>query len=187
MKSKKLSSVLMIVFCCTISILVVWSIIAVFFNRNEPRPEIDSGEFPFRIVYEVEGEKKIIEDLIIIKYKGTDYNLDRVTPYEWNSTFASGRKKSEILNSLNLDNGLVLYEGMLENGKAYAVMINLGSNPYYMGYLSDEYVPGNILIATYDLDTKSGTRYHFTEIEESDLPSLCGFKMLETEFSKPVQ
>jgi len=37
---------------------------------NPPRPAITYGEFPFALVYELNGEEKVIEDVLIIEYNG---------------------------------------------------------------------------------------------------------------------
>ncbi len=183
----KSSKVFMLVFCCVVFILMVWATItAVFFHGFEPRPRIDSGEFPFKVVYEIKGDKITIEDSIIVKYKGTDHNMDRLSPYKWVSHFESGREKSKHLNDLIGENGLVLFEDILEDGKACVVVMNLGINPYYMGYLSDGYIPGNVFIATYDLENKDGVDYHFSTFDEADLYDIYGFKIIETEFSNPI-
>jgi len=35
-----------------------------------PRPEIRHGEFPFRLVYSVNGEEKVIEDAVVARFSG---------------------------------------------------------------------------------------------------------------------
>ena len=39
-------------------------------SPDPPMPEITYGEFPFRLVYELNGEQIVIEDIIICEFDG---------------------------------------------------------------------------------------------------------------------
>ena len=41
---------------------------------NPPAPEVTYGEFPFSLVYEIDGERVEIKDTLVIEHKGVDYN-----------------------------------------------------------------------------------------------------------------
>ncbi|MBQ1271264.1 MAG: hypothetical protein IIY11_06355 [Clostridia bacterium] len=42
------------------------------FSESPAKPEIRYGEFPFTLVYEIEGKEKVIEDVIVCEYNGIE-------------------------------------------------------------------------------------------------------------------
>ncbi|KPU42116.1 hypothetical protein OXPF_38950 [Oxobacter pfennigii] len=64
---------------------------------NPPKPEIIYSEFPFRLVYEINGEKKVIEDTLICKYDGVGMDEGRGKYREWKEHLASGNQKILLL------------------------------------------------------------------------------------------
>ena len=87
---------------------------------NPPRPEITYGEFPFRIEYEINGERFVIEDTVICEFDGFGMGaMGDPKIRKWKSRLASGSD----------DSGLILY--VIDDKKI--VTFNAGGPKYYMG------------------------------------------------------
>ena len=54
-----------------------------------PHPEITSGEFPFRIEYEIDGETFVIEDVFIAEFDGFGRDTAQGVFRRWNGWVAS--------------------------------------------------------------------------------------------------
>ena len=89
---------------------------------NPPTPEITYGEFPINITYEINGEIKKIEDIIICEYDGVDDRGSAGKYRKWKSNLKSG---NEYLTLLKGNDGNVTFE----------IRISYGSPDYYMGDL----------------------------------------------------
>ena len=70
-----------------------------FFLPNPPKPEIKQAEFPFRLEYEIEGETKIVEDVLICKFSGFASNEAEGKYRTWKSYFKRGNTRITLLRS----------------------------------------------------------------------------------------
>lgn len=86
--------------------------------NDPPRPEMTYGEFPFRLEYEINGERVVIEDTLICEFDGYGLSGGRGKYRKWKSAFASGRERV----TLYVDETVEIH---------YPV----GSAQYYMGDL----------------------------------------------------
>jgi len=75
------------------------------FSTNPPMPEITYGEFPFRIVYEIDGAEMVVEDVLIAEFAGTRYAGSRVRARQW-----SGRLQNMELYNIDGFIRVPLYE-----------------------------------------------------------------------------
>lgn len=82
-----------------------WVIIGLgmHFGPNPPVPEITYGEFPFQLEYEIEGERKIIEDIIICEFDGFEQRGEAGRYRKWKTTFKSGKERIVLLNTRDLN------------------------------------------------------------------------------------
>lgn len=101
----------------TISIIGTW-----LFTPNPPTPEITYGEFPFEIVYEIDGEIITINDIYVCQYDGIGANEGYGKHREWKGYIKSTGEKDLIL---------------LEDGNL-KLACSLGGPKYYM---SDPSIP----------------------------------------------
>ena len=62
----------------------------VILGPKPPRPEITRGEFDFRLVYEIDGERFVAEDTLIVEYVGTGWDAGAGHFNKWDSYFKSG-------------------------------------------------------------------------------------------------
>lgn len=147
--------------------------VANFFTPNPPRPEITYGEFPFRIEYEVYGERIVVEDTIICEFNGfTSISCDNQTKYRrWKTSFASGR-------AMPLGGGTVAY---LEVDSANKIYLYLGGPRYYMG---DDF--GGLPDCSADKYIKNSGGYSLKGVSQNELLNTYGIKVISYEFSEPI-
>jgi len=82
-------------------ITLPWIIIAIGFASlpNPPMPEIRYGEFPFRLVYELNGEQIVVEDTIICEFDGIGSNAAVGKHRKWKAHLANSGGESVLLVS----------------------------------------------------------------------------------------
>ena len=88
-----------------------------------PLPEITYGEFPFRLEYEIDGKRYIIEDTLIAEFdRSVAGNATTRARRMWNTTLESGDERRFILKemtnvTINFRPGLAeYYMGDLHGG-----------------------------------------------------------------------
>jgi len=90
---------------------------------NPPMPEITYGEFPFKLVYEKNGEKIVVEDTIICKFDGVKIISGHGKKVrKWKAYLDSGQKSPSST-----------YSAALLIDDTNAIYFSLGSPYYYMG------------------------------------------------------
>lgn len=107
-----------------------------------PKPSIIYGEFPFRFVYEVDGETKVYEDVIICEYAGVESRGTAGKYRKWNSKLKSGNKRATLLKVTESDISYEIYDSYVgpeyfmgdfrQSRKAYDSIIN---DDRYLGFI----------------------------------------------------
>jgi hypothetical protein len=138
MKIKTFSVAIIIVLIAIAAIIayfvvVPWATIALGISLmpNPPKPEITYGEFPFRLVYEINGQQKVVQDTLICEYAGIGMNEGRGKYREWKERLASGNQKILLLNT-NGASGIVFRKQKTLKQEIY---YDPGPAWYYMGDL----------------------------------------------------
>jgi hypothetical protein len=141
------------------------------FTPSPPRPEITYGEFPFRIEYEIHGERIVVEDTIICKFDGfTSVSCDSSTRYrDWKASFASGRK------TLYHDGADYLVDD------ANQIYFDMGSAKYYLGK-KDEYFSFH----AYKITISPWGSQQPATIEIDELYDTYGIKVISYELPEPI-
>jgi hypothetical protein len=88
---------------------------------NPPSPTTKYGEFPFRLEYEIDGKRMVIQDTLICEYDGVGADEGRGKYRKWKQRLASGEDR---LTLLKLD----------ENKE---IIFPPGDAQYYMGDRDD--------------------------------------------------
>ena len=134
---------------------------------NPPEPEITYGEFPFKLVYEISGEQKVIEDTVICEYDGI--GIGSGSKYrKWKSRLASGNKEVILLR---IDNKKHIY---------YLV----GSPSYYMGDMRKNTTWEHFFPDAFLHDAKGFGMND--KIKADELLSEYGIKLISWEPSPPI-
>ena len=70
-----LTTVLIVLMIACVLVLP-WMLLylGIAFSPDPPRPEITRGEFPFRLEYEIDGKRVVIEDTLICEFDGFGMN-----------------------------------------------------------------------------------------------------------------
>ena len=102
--------------------------ITVVTQPSPPLPEIRRGEFEFRLEYEIDGQRHVVEDTIIVEFDGINHFSTNGKYRRWSLHLQSDRRASNLL-LLQLEDGRRVY-------------YNLGSPNYYMGDFRGVREPG---------------------------------------------
>lgn len=150
-----------------------------FLEPDPDKPEITYGEFPFSLVYEVNGETISIEDTLVIRYKGVGANEGVGKYNKWERYLKSQSTEGYIHPNV------ILFNGLLENGDSATIYLELGSCEYYMGLQED-------MLYYYDLDITPGDIVIFTHeyngsLSEEKLYNEYGIKIIRKELSPPIK
>lgn len=80
---------------------------------NPPAPDIRYGEFPFRLEYEIDGQRKVIEDTLLCEFDGFGSDEGRGKYRKWKQRLASGGT-TEILLDVHLSKEISFFPGSAE-------------------------------------------------------------------------
>lgn len=138
-----------ILLSCGIVLLVITILIGVWylavisgavfsFMPNPPKPEITYGEFPFRLVYELNGEIKEIDDIIVCEFDGIENLGSGGKRRKWKSYVKSTAEKMITLYDLREKNDYTEW-GL----KILELCFDPGNAEYYMGDTSDRQKEGS--------------------------------------------
>lgn len=176
-----LETIIKILFLIAVaSILIVCITIFVAFGGggllapNPPEPEITYGEFPIRIVFEINGEKKTVEDTVICEYDGFKILGEAGKYRQWKAHLASG---SERLTLLKIDDISELY-------------CWYGSPEYYMDDLlfdsSREDYEKLLEKNSLGLVSWADGKLQGTVISRDEAEETYGLTIIDIQYSKPI-
>ena len=86
---------------CTLFFLFIISGAFLMLAPNPPRPEIRYGEFPIRVIFELDGETKVIEDTVIAEFAGIENRGKGGRFRVWTSHLKSGNERLVLLRVEN--------------------------------------------------------------------------------------
>lgn len=136
---------------------------------NPPQPSITYGEFPFRLEYELNGKRMVIEDTLICEYDGIGSDEGRGKYRKWSQRLASG---NESVTLLKVDNSTEIYYPP-------------GSSDYYMGDLA-EYETFNHIFPNAALIETEGEVTHSGIISADDLLKKYNIKLISWDYTQPI-
>ncbi|MDR6726174.1 hypothetical protein J2W91_004680 [Paenibacillus amylolyticus] len=173
MKLKLIVTIPIILVTVIVSYLTLpWLFIFIFgkLEPNPPRPENTYGEFPFQLVYVIDGETKEIEDTLICEFKGFGWDEGNGKIIKWDARLAKG--------TVDYHNGIELFGGVIAGQGSTFITIDIGSPQYYLGYKEyKNYSPGRVSISS---PPASGA------INEDELWNKYNIKIIEMKFSQPL-
>ena len=154
----------------SVIILLVLMIVLSFSScENVPEPQIKEGEFPFEIVYEIDGEIITVNDVYICEFDG----------FDWNEGVGKHRKWKGHIKSSEAEELILLEDGDLK------FAVSVGSPEYYMSDPScqwSENTPSIYFIKPNKLGgITSGSSNIETLLEQYKL------KLISWNFADPIQ
>jgi|GEM_PF-1638453 len=159
-------------------------------NRQQASqsPEITSGEFPFRVVYELEGETHVMEDVLICEFAGHEQGTGRRRwswrlYYDYEATPVDGfRNTLLILEGENMDSVLAN-----ARNERFRIFVHAGSCQHYMeGSRGSRNTP-EILIQERRTLSGGGSTTLDSSISNRQLEEYFGIYILEFSFSDPIE
>ncbi|WRS28606.1 hypothetical protein U6B65_05615 [Oscillospiraceae bacterium MB08-C2-2] len=136
---------------------------------DPPSPKITYGEFPFHLVYEIDGMQVIVEDSLICEYNGIGMDEGRGKFRQWKKYLASGNERISLLR-VN-DYKEIYYDP--------------GPDWYYMGDVDETNYDHAFPNASYIEEDGQITRRG--EISEKELVEQYNIKLLGWEPSPPIE
>jgi hypothetical protein len=118
----------------SLPILYYMLLLGGFLYPNPPKPDITYGEFPFKLTYKLNGETKIIEDVIVCEYDGIESRGEAGKYRKWTITI---KGNSEWMP--NSDGELILLDtsnkeiSNSQGDKVLEIHFFVGDAGYYMG------------------------------------------------------
>ena len=94
--------------------------LGVITSPNPPEPEITYGEFPISITYEINGEIKLIEDIIVCEFDGYKNMGTAGKRRVWKSRLKSGNER-------------LIWLRVEESDLTFEITSTWGLPEYYMG------------------------------------------------------
>lgn len=152
--------------------LFAWSGIFIgnLFSTAPPKPEITYAEFPFEIVYEIDGQIKTVNDIYVCEYDGIGMNEGVGKYRKWKGYIKSSGKEELIL---------------LEDGNL-KLACSLGGPKYYMSdpdLANEDYTPFIFYIES--PNEVGGTTTGVMDIEP--LLEQYKIKLISWKLSEPIQ
>ena len=199
--AKKIIMVIVaLILVCVIGILIIaspWIILGVglWLSPAPPKPEITYGEFDFKLVYEIDGEIKTLEDTIICEFDG--FNIDEANgkTRRWKEEFKNERGNElyafrvEQIDNPEFNeykNGRKPHYNqiVLKNIDHYKVLLRVADAEYFLGEPDDK-TPSPIepTIQVYD---KSICYYKDPKQSEGFLEP-HNFKIISWECDEPIK
>ena len=148
---------------------------------NPPKPKIKHKEFSFKLEYEINGEKKTVEDSLICDFDGFEVRaVGGPKKRIWKEHFKN-KQNDEILTTGNKSS--TKEQIVLENIDIYKVVLSAGTAEYFLGepeYGRTEKLP---FIQVYDTTTE----YYKDPTESNAFLSEYAFKIIEWYCDTPLE
>ena len=181
-RAKSMSLCLILIVSLSILMCFVYLFVisgAVFsFRTKSKEPQITYGEFPISIVYEVSGEEKRIEDVVICEFAGFENKGSAGVFRNWKSYLKSGNKHIVLLK---ID----------ENSELYCWY---GSPEYYMDdlrYMSqleyEENRKKNFFSHFITYGVWENGEFKSKAISADDALEKYGLRIIDVQFGRPIE
>ena len=96
------------------------------FLIHVPEPQIKYGEFPFKLTYEIDGNVKVIEDVIVCEFDGYKVRGEAGKYRKWKSSLKSGNERITLMDLSDTGEKNEFGKSMLE------LYFYWGTADYYM-------------------------------------------------------
>ena len=138
----------------------------IWLSPDPPEPQVQYGEFPFEIVYQLDGELYTVSDVLVCEYDGIGVDEGVGKHIQWKGYLKSNGNEEIVL--LRKD--------------SVRIVCSIGSPEYYMGdgdYSEQGIQPDLLLIEDYE----SLTTVHVLTDAEGEKYKI---KLISWQLSKPI-
>lgn len=144
---------------------------------DPPTPEITTAEFPFKLVYTINGEEVVYEDVITCTYDGFNNDASRSDKYRvWDKEY--GKDSPVVLCQLNDEQRICFYI-------PYSAAYLMGETPDAVNYFDDPPYIGLATLTEY-LEGKTAYRCDRT-IEADELKEVYNIEIVSFEMPPPIE
>lgn len=152
--------------------IVPWCIlwIGLWLEPAPEKPMYTYKEFPFELLYEINGEVKEINDVMICEYKGIEISENSGKKRKWNSQISNNDTNRILLLKIN----------DLEE-----IYYNPGPAAFYMGDYNSE-AQNDFPSVRYLKRNENNTGYQDGIISEDELYNKYKIKLLNWEIAPPI-
>ena len=151
-------------------------------------PTIEYGEFPFRFVYELNGEIYIVEDTVVCEFRGIMTDLGFLKSRRWSEYLKNGR--SGWITLLRDENVYSILTPDRLNTEI-SVALRYGTAEYYMGDPTAQNMTHNKpqvwYLESYDESDRVSYSQWPTAMSDEQLEKHFGIKVIEFTFSDPIK
>ena len=152
---------------------MLYVLMAVLFSEAPPKPQIKYGEFNYSVVYELDGQRKQIDGILVCEYDGISRNLDG-NSIRW-KTYIKGQEEDRYLITQN------------EHGKLYLYLPS--DARYYMDDPDYElYELNSVIEPWFFWDTfKEDETEEIVILSEEEIIKLYDAKIISWEIEEPIE
>lgn len=144
---------------------------------DPPTPEITSAEFPFKLVYIIDGEEVVYEDVITCTYDGFNNDASRSDKYRvWSKEYA----KDSLIVLSRLNDEQVIYFCI-----QYSAAYLMGETPDAVNYYDDPPFVG-LGVKHEFYNGEIGYRYDRT-LEADELKEVYNIEIVSFEMPPPIE
>ncbi len=133
-----------------------------------PEPRIKEGEFPFEIVYEIDGQRVTMQDVYVCRYAGSSSLVTGGKVRYWKGYVKSTGERSPML--------------LKENGTK--VMFFIGDPEYYMGDDPGEWEPEVYYVNAYNNNPLVSQGW---PEDDEELLEDYGIKIISYKLAEPIE
>lgn len=143
------------------------------FQGNPPKPEYTYGEFPFHLEYEINGQRLIVDDKVIVEFDGFGFEggigSDKTTKWK-PQTLASGNE--EVI--------------LFEDGESVRIYLAIRDEDYNMDDWID-YSEYNYVFPSVIKEEKLGRGNYATSLSENDLINNYKIRLIDFKYGEPLR
>lgn len=154
---------------------------------NDKSPLITTGEFPFLVEYEIDGETFIIEDTIVCEFSGFDNTnaFSLIRPRTWDADFQKIDLSKRIILEFDKNTESYFTKGRI-NAES-RIIINCLNGGYFMGDPDDKEDEPKIIYVERYYSSEKVSHVKHTKLTNKQLYEIFGIKINRFEFSKPLE
>ena len=171
-----------------IVILLITGLFLLLRGEEQKPPQITTGEFPFVVEYEMNGETFVIEDSVICEFTGYDPSaLTYHKPRTWNSRLKSGDEEKCVLIYEENTKSVLTPERVNTRSR---LVLDYGSPEYYMGDPKVKSMVDKEASFEYRENWKASEKVtdgEYTKLNKKELEKYFGIKIIRFEFSEPIR
>lgn len=150
-------------------------------SQEPPKPAVTYGEFPFELVYEIDGERIAVKDTLVIEYDGVGGGGSIGKYNKWAPFCESQRGTGKYLKDYDK---LILFSGSIKGSEPVTIKFDLGSCAYYMGVEETQTYYEHLGIQPGDIVISS--RAYTGPISDEELYENYNIKIIKKTISPPI-